>query len=328
MRVDVAGQTIEFAAPVLTPVGPMTSVAAVEVTVTHGGVRATGRVRCSSTRQADGTVAAVHELVERSGLARGVPDDLWPWWSAAWSRLEAVAIPGQRRALAAIDAAIWDLAGPDLARASAPDVRIYWSGFWLGCSTDAARREAARATAAGYDAVKMRVDVADIASSVARFSAIAAELPAAMGIAVEFAGSGSPRAVEEFVGGIDTARVLWVEDPLPVAVAADTARVAAGLGVPVGGGEHCSGVRAFTDYLDAAGIAFPIIDFGQCGGPSALLAALGGPVARFPAIGIHLDATLAATTLARVAVAPRVYVEVLDWWEQTTPDELRVRLRG
>ena len=161
-------------------------------------------------------------------------------------------------------------------------MRIYWSGFWFGQSPDDACREAATSVERGFDAVKMRVDVDDLATSVARFEAIAAELPAPMGIAVEFVGSGTHSAVREFVDAVDAGRVLWVEDPLPLAEPAATRLLAAELAVPVGGGEHCFGTAALDAYVAAAGIGFPIIDLGHCSGPSALRAVPAGWRYRVP----------------------------------------------
>ena len=116
----------------------------------------------------------------------------------------------------------------------------------------------------------MRVDVDDLATSVARFEAIAAELPASMGTALKFVGSGTPATARGFVAAVDHERVLSVEDPLPLAEPAATRQLAAELPVPVGGGEHCFGTAALDAYVAAAGIGFPIIDLGHCGGPSAL----------------------------------------------------------
>ena len=141
--------------------------------------------------------------------------------------------------------------------------------------------------------MKIRVDVDDLATSVARFEAIATELPASMGIALEFVGSGTPATVRDFVAAVDQDRVLWVEDPLPLADPAATRRLAAELPVPIGGGEHCFGTAALDAYVAAAGIGFPIIDLGHCSGPTALARYLQGGAVGFPAIGVHLDALLA-----------------------------------
>ena len=174
----------------------------------------------------------------------------------------------------------------------------------------------------------MRVDVDDLATSVARFEAIATELPASMGIAVEFVGSGTPATVRGFVAAVDHERVLWVEDPLPLAEPSATRQLAAELPAPVGGGEHCFGTAALEAYVAAAGIGFPIIDLGHCSGPSVLARYLRGGAVGFPAIGVHLDVLLATTALARLPVPGTVSVEVLDWWERTTPAALREILRG
>ena len=322
--------------PVITPAGTMTYVTAVEVRVADRAGEGTGRVRCSSVPQADATAAAARELADGTGLAARARDEITAaWWAATWSGIEVGATPVERRALAALDAALWSLAPPASARlssastpgATTPVVRIYWSGFWFGQSPDDARREAATSVERGFDAVKMRVDVDQLATSVARFEAIAAELPAPMGIALELFGSGSPATVHEFLGAVDRDRVLWLEDPLPVADPVATRQLAAELPVPVAGGEHCFGTAALDAYVAAAGIGLPIIDLGHCSGPTALASYLRAGATGFPAIGIHLDALLATRALARLVAPGTVYVEVLDWWERTTPDALREMLR-
>ena len=335
MDVAVTTERITIDPPVATPVGVMADVAAVEVRLADGTTRATGRVRCSSPAQADATAAAARDLVDRSALASRAQDEITAaWWAATWSAIESGATPVERRALSALDAAMWELVPPTPAPPAQPDpaapsaVRIYWSGFWFGQSPDDACREAATSVERGFDAVKMRVDVDDLATSVARFEAIAAELPAPMGIALEFVGSGTHSAVREFVDAVDAGRVLWVEDPLPLAEPAATRLLAAELAVPVGGGEHCFGTAALDAYVAAAGIGFPIIDLGHCSGPSALARYLQGGAIGFPAIGVHLDALLATGALSRLTAPGTVYVEVLDWWERTTPAALRALLRS
>jgi L-alanine-DL-glutamate epimerase-like enolase superfamily enzyme len=336
MDVAITIERIAIEPPVVTPAGTMTHVAAVEARVADRAGVGTGRVRCSSVAQADATATAARELVDRADLPSHVRDESTaPWWATTWSTIEAGATPVERRALSALDAAMWSLAPPASARlgsasapvASTPVARIYWSGFWFGESPDDARREAATSVERGFDAVKMRVDVGDLAASVARFEAIAVELPAPMGIALEFFGSGTPSTVRRFLGAVDHERVLWVEDPLPVAEPAATRQLAAELPVPVAGGEHCFGTAALDAYVAAAGIGFPIIDLGHCSGPTALASYLRGGATGFPAIGIHLDALLATSALARLSAPGTVYVEVLDWWERTSPEALRELLR-
>ena len=208
------------------------------------------------------------------------------------------------------------------------DPCIYWSGFWLGESADDARREAVQSLEQGFDAVKMRADAGDLGSTVARFAAIADELPATMGIAVELAGSGSIEYVQELLDAIDVSRVLWVEDPVPVSDVHDTAQLASEMPVPVGGGETCWGTDELDAYIQSTGLGMPIIDLGCCGGPTALAVFLETSASRFDAVGIHLDASLATRSLARLAVDRRVYIEVLDWWEHIRPAEIRAVLAG
>ena len=279
--IEFRPEQIELRTPVVTPIGSIETVWSVEVTVDDGSQRGVGRVKCQHEETAEQITAVGAEIVERVRLDEDRTDrDTWSWWRDAWVEIERRADGPELHALCGIDAAIWDLAAPAREGSSRLDPRIYWSGFWLDTTTDDARREAADCVALGFDAVKMRANARDLASTIARFDAIADELPAEMPIAIEFFGTGTVDYVTRLVGAIDVTRVLWLEDPVPPSEPQATAQLAALLTVPIGGGEHCLGVGELDGYVGPAGIAVPIIDLGCCGGPSALRSFLDASGAR------------------------------------------------
>jgi L-alanine-DL-glutamate epimerase-like enolase superfamily enzyme len=329
MLVDVRDETIELRPSFVTPIGTIDLVCAVTVTVGDGDRCGTGRIRCQHASRAQEIAATATDIVCTARFDEQKLDDgMSDWWSGTWRDVAARANPIELLALSGIDAAVWDLVSPPSPGSGKQDVHIYWSGFWLGDSVDAARREAARSRDLGFDAVKMRVDADDLASSVDRYNAIADELPDSMGIAIELAGAGTVDYTRQLVGDIDTRRVLWLEDPVPSTEPENTAQLAAELPVPIAGGEVCFGTDALDAYLESTGLAVPIFDLGCCGGPTALAQFLGSQTRAFHTMGIHLDALLAAHTLARVRTSRRVFLEVMDWWEHTTPTELRAILAG
>ena len=324
MLIDVTTTEKHLTEPALTPVGRIESVWSIDVRLRDRQRTCVGHVRCQQAAQAERIGRAAIELAAELRLdQRGLDADTWTWWREAWAAPARSRDRAQLRALAGIDAAFWDLRERAPSERSAADARIYWSGFWLGATVDDARREAARASALGFDAVKMRCDVRDLGGTIARFDAVADELPDRMGIALELFGTGTVEFVTELARAIDTDRVLWLEDPLPSNDPAATARLAADLPVRLAGGEDQWGVDELERYVAAAGIAMPIVDFGCCGGPSALGAFLAVLDGRVDAVGVHLDATLATSAIAHLEPVRPVYVEVLDWWEHTTPSALR-----
>jgi L-alanine-DL-glutamate epimerase-like enolase superfamily enzyme len=325
MIIDVRDETITLPSPVATPVGTVRSVFSVVTTVRDTPLESTGRVRCRSAEEAREIIGAARAIAHSSGLTEQHLDEgTWAWWNATWTEAVGRSHPGaEMLALSSIDAALWGIAAPPGPVRGPSDSRIYWSGFWLGDSLDSVRREAVWSIAQGFDGLKMRCDASDLRSSVERFETILQEIPQDMDVAIELAGTGTVEYVRLLVGDLDTDRVLWVEDPVPVTDPEGTASLVEQLPVPIAGGEHCWGTEALEAYVRATGLAMPILDMGYCGGPSALASFAASTPGNRAAMGVHLDATCAAQTVAHLETPYPVWIEVMDWWEQTTPSELR-----
>lgn len=184
-----------------------------------------------------------------------------------------------------------------------------------------AARETRWARREGYDAVKMRLDPDDLPASAVRFTSIAAELPPGPRVVVEAVGVSDEQGVRDFVARIDRRRLLWVEDPVEPTQIEVLRRIVDG-GIPVGAGESVWGVAGLRAHVEAARITVPIIDLGRVGGPTGLARFLEG-LPHDTTVGLHLDARVSYRALALIGAATPTWIEVMPWWEDLGPDDLR-----
>jgi L-alanine-DL-glutamate epimerase-like enolase superfamily enzyme len=211
------------------------------------------------------------------------------------------------QALAAIDLALWDLAGR---RAGAPVCRLLGDADpgpvgvnWTIAAEDraGAAREATAARAAGFETVKVKVAVGDDAG---RLAAVRACAGAEMAIRVDANGAWSPDEAEVTLERLAPVGIELCEEP--VAGVAAIGALAERVEVPLALDESADDPAA----LDTRVCEFACLKISRCGGISGIVAA----AARARAAGyrVYLASTLdgplgiAAALHAAAVIRPEV----------------------
>lgn len=233
-------------------------------------------------------------------------------WPAATPRLDL----GQRRAVSAgIDMAVADLeaqaAGVTVARrlTADPATEVPVNAMVHATGPETAAREAARAVAAGFGTVKLKVGSAGSpAAEVRRVDAVRAALGPGPRLRLDANGAWSPEEAVAVIGALEHADIELVEQPVPAADLAGLAFVRRRVGPAVAADEAITSVAAAEQVLarEAAdvlivkpmvvgglGPARRIIDRARSAGcPVIVTTTVDSGVAT--AAAIHLAATLQA----------------------------------
>jgi L-alanine-DL-glutamate epimerase-like enolase superfamily enzyme len=192
------------------------------------------------------------------------------------------------QALAAIDLALWDLAGK---RTGEPVWRLLGAGDplpvavnWTIDATDrsGAALEAAQARAEGYGTVKVKVGVGDDAG---RLAAVRAFAGPQMAIRVDANGAWEPAEAEATLRALEPAGIELCEEPVHGRAAIAALRGAGG--IPLAIDETAADPLAF-DPPAAAELA--CLKIGRCGGITGMLAA--ADAARAAGYEVYLASTL------------------------------------
>jgi L-alanine-DL-glutamate epimerase-like enolase superfamily enzyme len=260
---------------------------------THGEISAFELVTCR-VRDSDGAEGVGYTYtVGRNGgaisdiLKREIPklverreaDDteyLWHhiWWSLHYGGRGGPTV----LALSAFDIALWDLKAR---RANLPLYRLlgsfdahvpcYAGGIDLELSVDALLRQTDDNLAKGFRAIKMKVGRPDLASDIARVSAMRKHLGEGFPL---MADANMKWTVEE---AIRAARALqpydltWLEEPTIPDDVAGHARILASGGVPIAAGENLRTLWEFKNYIAAGAVSFPEPDVTNCGGITSFM---------------------------------------------------------
>jgi L-alanine-DL-glutamate epimerase-like enolase superfamily enzyme len=208
-------------------------------------------------------------VVGRSATDRGAV------WADMWADINFVGHKGVSLfAIAAIDTALWDLAGKRaglsvgamLGRIRRRVAAYASGGLWLSRSVDELQREAAGFVAQGFRAVKMRLGSARIADDVARALAIRE----AIGPDIQLmADANQGLTVDHAIAlgrALAPANLAWFEEPVQAYDLDGSARVAAAVPMPVASGETEYSRYGFRDMIErrSAGVLMP--DLQRVGG--------------------------------------------------------------
>lgn len=177
-------------------------------------------------------------------------------------------------ALAAVDTALWDLAGK---RAALPlwklaggfrrEVPLYdTEGGWLHLSTDELVAGAVASKAAGWPGVKLKVGRPTASEDAGRLLAVRDALGPEIDIMVDANQSMTAAEAIRRAAAFAPAGLAWFEEPLPAEDVSGHVRLAAATTIPIAVGESMYGVGHFREYLQRSAAGIVQVDVARIGG--------------------------------------------------------------
>ena len=322
MRVELRRSVLRFAEPITTSYGELRTRELLLLTLTGAdGVR--GRGEAAPLEPYDGVpLEHVHAALEayRPLLISGDGSSGGELLEACRTRAD---LP---QALAAVDVALWDLAGRRAGRpvcellADDPAEEIEVSATVSARSSRAAADAASAAVCAGYRCVKLKVGIGDDAGRVA---AVRAAIGSDVDLRLDANGSWSVEEAIRIISELEAQKLELVEEPVHgvEAMRAVRAQVATRLAV-----DETASIPGASAAADAV-----CLKVASCGGISALLAA--AELARSAGTEVYLGSSfdgpvgIAAALHAAAALAPlpRCGLATLELLER--PDH-RLRVHG
>jgi L-alanine-DL-glutamate epimerase-like enolase superfamily enzyme len=203
---------------------------------------------------------------------------------AAWSAMQR-AVRNQGRpgicasAIAAVDAALWDLKGKlldvpltTLLGAARQAIPVYGSGGFTSYSIPQLQQQLAGWVDAGIARVKMKVG-RDAQRDVERVHAARVAIGDEAELFVDANGAWTPASALAMVDRFSADRIGWLEEPVSSDDLEGLARVRAGVahGVEVAAGEYGYDIFYFRRMLEAAAVDVLQADATRCGGISGFL---------------------------------------------------------
>ena len=276
----------------------------VVVEVTAGGVLGLGWTYAD---------AAAAQLV-RGTLAKAVAGRDAGSVSGAWNAMRAAVRNAGRpgvasMAIAAVDAALWDLKAKlldlplfALLGAVRDSVPIYGSGGFTSMSTDALAEQLGGWAQAGIRAVKMKVG-REPDRDIARVEVAREAIGDDVGLFVDANGAYDRKQALAFAESFATLGVCWLEEPVSSDDVAGLRllRDRAPAGVEITTGEYGFDAFYFRRLLEAGAVDVLQADATRCGGPTGFLAAaalcdaFAIPLSSHCAPALHLPLGCAAT---------------------------------
>ena len=196
-------------------------------------------------------------------------------WADMWRDVNFVGHKGVSLfAIAAIDTALWDLAGKQaglsvaamLGRVRARVPAYASGGLWLSRSVDELQKEAAGFVAQGFRAVKMRLGSKRIADDVARAKAVRAAIGPDIRLMAD-ANQGLTVAHAIALGrALAEVDLTWFEEPVQAYDLAGSAEVAAAVPMPVASGETEYARYGFRDMIERKSAHYLMPDLQRVGG--------------------------------------------------------------
>ena len=186
-------------------------------------------------------------------------------------------------ALAAIEHALWDLAGKALGvpvyqltgGAVRHRIRLYANTWFLGAVTAQEYAERASAvTAMGWDAIKfdplpgsfMSANRRELSSAVDKIRAVREAVGPDVDLLIECHGRLNPESAIRFSDAIGEFRPFWMEEPVPAHNPLAMRKVRAHSGIPIATGERLSTRWQFRELLDLDAVDIVQPDMTQGGG--------------------------------------------------------------
>jgi L-alanine-DL-glutamate epimerase-like enolase superfamily enzyme len=325
-RVTVRHLSMPIDPPIRSGIHNIAGVETVITEVDAGGERGIGYAFAFSRAEATAVKVLAIELGElvAAAPARGPRDH----WRAMWQHINFIGQEGPAvMALAAIDTALWDLlaraAGLPLHALLGAEARpspAYAAGGWISWTVDEVIEEARAFQEAGYRAYKMRVGQPDWREDVRRVYAVREALGDDMGLMVDVNQAWSVATALRAGRELESAELLWIEEPVEAQDIRGTVQVSRELRTPVAAGETLWARRGFQSLLEAGGSDVVQLDLMRCGGIAEFGAIATLAEARRLPIASHMFTGISAHLMA---AAPNAYlIEHLPGWFDALFDEL------
>lgn len=221
--------------------------------------------------------AAVRALIERDlapALLGADPSRIEHLWQTMWWRLHFVGRGGLASfAIAAVDVALWDLAGRRqnlplwrLLGGHDPRVPAYAGGIDLDFPLDDLLRQTEDNRARGFRAIKMKVGRASLREDVERVAAVRGLLGADAVLMVDANMRWRTDQAIRAARALAPFDPFWLEEPVVPEDVAGQARVAREGGLPLAAGENHHALHEFAALIAAGGVDFPEPDLATLGG--------------------------------------------------------------
>lgn len=211
-------------------------------------------------------------------------------------------------AMAAIDFALWDIAGKAygqplyrLLGGYRDRVPCYYSGaMWRDFSLKELEEAGPAALERGFRAVKMRMGSESPQGEVARARTVREAIGPGVELMVDVNQGWTPHQAVAMGRRLEPYDLAWLEDPVNHQDIQGSARVAAALDVPVCAGEYHYGKAPFLRLLNAEAVDIAMVDLLRVGGitewrkAAAIAETFNVPVAShlLPEIAVHLVAAV------------------------------------
>ncbi len=195
-------------------------------------------------------------------------------WHTLWWHMHFVGRGGLVSfALAALDIALWDLAGQvrnqpwwRLLGGTRRPVQAYAGGIDLQFTQDDLLRQADGFRDAGFHAIKMKVGRPSLREDVARVAAMRAHLGDDFPLMVDANMQWTTQQAITAAKALADFQLYWLEEPTIPDDYAAHARIAREGGLPIATGENLHSLYEFQHMLDLGDIAFPEPDLVTLGG--------------------------------------------------------------
>jgi mandelate racemase len=236
-----------------------------------------------------------------------------------------------RMALSALDTALWDAlsvaAGVPLATllgAGPRPIPAYNSnGLGLLLSSDEAADQAEQLLVGGFRAVKLRLGHPTLEQDLAVARAVRERLPETIAIPVDYNQALSVAEAIRRGRALESAGILWLEEPIRHDDYDGNAAVAREVAVPVQIGENFNGPEAMAEAIAARACDYVMPDVARIGGVSGWVQAAGLAAARHVEMSSHLHPEVSAHLLAATPTAH--YLEYVDWANAILEEPLRIQ---
>jgi L-alanine-DL-glutamate epimerase-like enolase superfamily enzyme len=264
-------------------------------------------------------VLALAKDLARSLVGRQV-HEVRSHWTQMWRRLNFIGHEGAPvMAVAALDVALWDLrarlAGLPLHAmlgARSGEWPVYASGGSLDLEVDALVTEATRAQTSGYAGFKCRVGGPDLATDIARVTAVREAVGDGFALMVDANQAWTRVDALRACQALTPLGLRWVEEPLDANDVAGLVELRRRVTVPIAAGETAYGVSGLHRLLSSGAVDVIQPDVMRCGGITPMLDVLALASAHHTTVMPHLYVEANAQLLGLLSTG--AMIEYLPGW--------------